>query len=314
MKKPGSSNPRLTASVPPFEMPGVKPRLIRISSATVIAILWAACPMATFGEDDVNLHAAVGGLETQLTAEPVTVAPSRLTAVMSSIDFTVEGFMAEKRKRPVFSEEQIHVLAPMIRRSLQQIRGHRVVDFRTDGLHGRVLHRKGTLYWHFLTINHRPARRIYRLNESTSDLDEEKGDQTDNRVVERYWRLIPSQGQSLYKDRPDWLETPMGTGGSPRSKQTHQQSTAKASPQPARPGAGTGGDLNARMTKLRALLAKGLIDRKDYDDKVASMIEEYESAHPAIEDRLEFLRYLHDAPFISDEVYARHKKRLLDAL
>jgi len=246
----------------------------------------------------------------RVLSQTAAIPLSRLTVIMKNIRYAREGIFSAKDELSVFDEDQVWMLSPKIQHALKRLHGGEIVNYRIDKLKGQVFFSRGALYWHVEEINHHPAQRIYRFNEDTASLDDELDSQTNNKLEEYYWRLIPQPGQSLFRKRTDWLITPVAPEPGYSGEQVVQKQEHKASRSPAR----THGSVRSRIAKVHDLLVHGLINREDYDEKIDALVSEYESIHVSIKNRLEFLRSLKDNKYLSDDAYAHGKKRLLDAL
>ncbi len=247
---------------------------------------------------------AAGNPDTTIASQAIDIPASRLVDIMKNIHYVRDGAFSSKNEQPVFENAQMPGMARKIRQMLHRIHNGEAVSYRSKGLRGMVHFSHGALYWHLQEINHRPSYRIYYLSGSGED----EPVNPDDRIEEHYWHLTPQTGQSLFKERPDWIITPV----SPALKASHDEITQIRETRQA-PGR-KAGDILTRILKTRRLLGRDFITRKEYDEKVSSLIAEYESTHPSIEDRMALLHSLWKKRYIDDAAYQRGKKRLLDSL
>jgi len=275
-----------------------------------ILLLVLISPWAAHGDEGTVSLTTPKNLDANIVSQTATIPLSRLTAIMKNIRYAKEGLFSAKDELSVFDEDQVWMLSPKIQHALKRLHSGESVNYRIGKLKGQVFFNHGALYWHVEEINQRPARRIYRFNEDSASLDDESESQTNNKLEEDYWRLVPQPGQSLFRKRTDWIVTPVSLEpGYP-----NEQVVQKQEPKTARPPTHTHGSVRSRIAKVHGLLTHGLINREDHDEKIDALISEYEALHMSIKSRLEFLRSLRDNQYISDDAYAHGKKRLLDAL
>jgi len=267
-------------------------------------------PWKAHGNEGVVSIAVSKDTGAMAASQAVMIPMPRLTAIMQNIHYAKEGFSSLKDEHPVFDGDQIRALSPKIHRALKRLHDNERVNYRIDRLKGQVFFSQGALYWHFEKINNRRARSVYRFNENTAVLDDETESQTNNSIEEYYWQLVPQSSQSLFRKRPDWIITPVDMEPGHHNAQVVRKQQGHKT---ARPPAHEEGDTWSRITRIHQLLTQDLINREEYDTKIAALISEYEATHPSIDNRLKFLRSLRDNKYISDDAYAHGKKRLLDA-
>jgi hypothetical protein len=175
--------------------------------------------------------------------------------------------------------------------------------------------------WYFANIEGHPAEYTKKIEDESYMLEDPEADSRwSNKVEKSYWELRPQQGQSLHRDRPDWLRVPVKhvSAIQPEKIAQPQQAAPAAPVHKAAPVAAAPTTADAkrelRIERLQKLLSRELITSAEYDEKMVGIITEFNQSHPAIEDQLEFLKRLRDENRISQAIYQPRRQKLLEKL
>jgi len=290
--------------------------------------LWMMLPVMTFflilpspthAEVSIMKATPARGLIASDGSQPVSLSAAQWVKALASIRYTNETFLASKGLKPVFSDQQIRTLAPQIRQALANIRAGQAVAFHQDRIRGDIFFSGGRLYWYFRDIENYAAVKLMELAEEDARMSYAVEAIPDEDIDVSHWKLIPQQGQSLYRGRPDLLAMPVSTL-TPDTMDTALLPTAKQSKPPARiqshPVAMADDHQDAvnRISTLHRLLGKGLISKDEYRGKLEMIISEYETQHPLPEAGLEFFRVLDKKGLIAPDMLQKQRKQLLDRL
>jgi len=253
-------------------------------------------------------------------SQPVSLSTAQLSNALRSIRYVNESLLDSGNPSPVFSEKQIHTLAPQIQHTLAGIRPGQALAFHEGKVRGEIFFSNGSLYWHLSSIENSPAFDLTGLAEEDVRTSHAVEATPEENIDVSYWRLVPQQGQALYRDRPDLLAMPVSSlktdttnaAPLPEVKQpeppVHKQSYPVVAAGENRPDAAT------RIDTLQRLLGKTLITRDEYTGKLESIISGYEKQHPSPEAGLEFLRMLDRKGQIAPGLLQKQRKILLDRL
>jgi len=251
-------------------------------------------------------------------SQPVSLSTAQWVKALGSIRYTNETFLAPSGPKPVFSDQQIQTLAPQIRQALANIKAGQAVAFHQGKIRGGIFFSGGRLYWYFSDIENYAAIKLTELAEEDARMSYAIEAIPDEDIDVSHWELIPQQGQSLYRSRPDLLAMPISTL-TPDTMNTALLPATKQSKPPARiqnhPVAMVAdADAVYRISTLHRLLGKGLISKDEYQGKLEIIIPKYMTQHPSPEAGLEFLRVLDKKGLIAADMLQKQRKQLLDRL
>jgi hypothetical protein len=140
---------------------------------------------------------------------------------------------------------------------------------------------------------------------------------SDDDIEISHWKLIPQQGQSLHRGRPDMLAMSV-SGLSTTAVDPSPAATAKPSAETQRhlvaAAAVASQDAEARIDTLSRLRDKGLITKDEYQGKFEQILSEHDTQHPSPEAGLEFLQRLDKKGQITPDLLQKQRKKLLDRL
>ncbi len=239
------------------------------------------------------------------------ISPETIAAMMRKIHYAKEGFFTSDTVIQVFRKYEIPDLSNEISAVSTELKPRHAIAFKTDGarVRGYIFLSARQAVWHIASIDGRPAQRITNLMEENASLDDSVS-LWENRIEESYWQFTPRQGQTLYRDRPDWLIVPL-----------KHVTEAKITEKPRRtklnfssPAVTNKSSHLSRIEILHRLMSKGLITQADYKGKVLAIIAEYEAANPDIEQRLGLLLQLKEKRWINEGYYQTRKRELLKDL
>jgi len=277
-------------------------------------------PSLTRAEVSVMKAAPARGLIGSDGSQPVSLSTAQWVKALGSIRYTNETFLASRDPKPVFSGQQIHILAPQLRQALASIRAGQAVAFHQDKVRGELFFSSGRLYWYFSHIENGAAFKLTSLAEEDARMSYVVEAIPDEDIDVSYWKLISRQGQTLSRGRPDMLAMPVSTL-TPDTTDTVLLSTTKQSKPPAhiqkRPVVMADDrhhDAMSRINTLHRLLGKGLISKDEYRGKLEMIIPKYMAQHPSPEAGLEFLRVLDKKGLIAPNMLQKQRKQLLDRL
>ncbi|MDQ6958926.1 MAG: hypothetical protein Q9M24_07450 [Mariprofundaceae bacterium] len=275
-------------------------------------------PSLTRAEVSIMKAAPARGLIGSDGSRPVSLSTTQWLKALGSIRYTNETFLASSGPKPVFSDQQIHMLAPQIRQALANIRPGQAVAFHQGKIRGDIFFSGGRLYWYFSDIENDAAFKLTELAEEDARMSYAVEAIPDEDIDVSHWELIPQQGQSLYRGRPDLLAMPVSTL-TPDTMNTALLPATKQSQPPARiqnrPVAMVAdADAVSRISTLHRLLGKGLISKDEYRGKLEIIIPKYMTQHPSPEAGLEFLRVLDKKGLIAPDMLQKQRKQLLDRL
>ena len=240
--------------------------------------------------------------------------------IFSAEETKIDGIFVSGKSIEVFSSAEIQALAAEISAAANSLGAQQVIAFKSEM--GRV---KGYVFffgqqsiWYLASIEGHPAHQTKIVEDESYRLDDPDS-KWQNRVEKDYWQLKPQQGQSLHQGRPDWLRMPVKHVSVIQPKKIAQPQQA-ASPPPVHKAAPAAAPALAdakrelRIERLQKLLNRELISSAEYDEKMVSVITEFNQYHPAIEDQLEFLKRPRDENRISQAIYKPRRQELLEKL
>ena len=267
--------------------------------------------------------------------------------IFSSEESKIDGIFTSGKSIEVFKSIEAQALSVEISAAANKLGSQQAIAFKSEM--GRV---KGYVFfsgqksiWYFASIEGHPAHQTKKTEDESYMLDDPEADSRwNNRVEKSYWELRPQQSQSLYQSRPDWLRVPVKHIAATQAKIIAQPqrtalptsnpiaapstaairtSTPTAAPRTAAvhtstptaaPRTAADAKRELRIERLHKLLRRELISSAEYDEKMISIIAEFNQSHPAIEAQLEFLKRLRDENKISQAIYQPRRQELLEQL
>jgi len=272
-------------------------------------------PSLTHAEVSIMKAAPARGLIGSDGSRPVSLSTAQWLKALGSIRYADDRFLASSGPKPVFSDQQVHTLAPQIRQALANIGAGQAVAFHQDKVRGAVFFSGVRLYWYFSYIENDSAFKLTDLAEEDARMSHAVEAIPEENIDVSHWKLVPQQGQALYRGRPDLLAMPVSTL-TPDATDTALLPTARSKP-PARIHSRSvvvHQDVVSRISTLHRLLDKGLISKDEYRGKLEAIIPEYVAQHPSPEAGLEFLRVLDKKGLIAPDMLQKQRKQLLDRL
>jgi len=275
-------------------------------------------PSPTHAEVSIMKAAPARGLIGSDGSQPVSLSTAQWVKALGSIRYTNETFLASSSLKPVFSDQQIYTLAPQIRQAFANIGTDQAVAFHQDKVRGKLFFSSGRLYWYFSHIENGAAFKLTSLAEEDARMSRTVEAIPEEDIDVSYWKLIPQQGQALYRSRPDLLAMPVSTL-TPDTTDTALLPAARSKP-PARIQnrpvvmANDHQDAVSRISTLHRLLGKGLVSKDEYQAKLEMIIPKYMAQHPSPEAGLEFLQVLDKKGLIAPDMLQKQRKQLLDRL
>jgi len=270
-------------------------------------------PSLTRAEVSIMKAAPARGLIGSDGSGPVSLSTAQWVKALGSIRYANDRFLAHSGPKPVFSDQQVHTLAPQMRQALANIGTGQAVAFHQDKVRGGLFFSNGRLYWYLSHIENDAAFKLTDLAEEDARMSHAVEAIPEEDIDVSYWRLSPQQGQSLYRGRPDLLAMPVST----LTPDTTDTVLVRSKP-PARiqnrPVATTDTDAVSRIVTLHRLLGKGLVSKDEYRDKLEMIIPKYMAQHPSPEVGLEFLQALDKKGLIAPDMLQKQRKQLLDRL
>jgi len=274
-------------------------------------------PSLTRAEVSVMKAAPARGLIASDSSQPVSLSTAQWVKALGSIRYTNETFLTSHDPKPVFSGQQIHILAPQLRQALANIRAGQAVAFHQDKVRGEIFFSSGRLYWYFSHIENDAAFKLTSLAEEDARMSYVVEAIPAEDIDVSYWKLVPPQGQALYRGRPDLLAMLVSTL-TPDTTDTALLPATKQSKPPARiqnrPVVMADADATSRISTLHRLLGKGLISKDEYRGKLEMIIPKYMAQHPSPEAGLKFLQALDKKGLIASDMLQKQRKQLLDRL
>ena len=283
-----------------------------------------------------------------LQSNGIHISPASLAAIMkqmrykkekvfgdvfSSSESKIDGVFSSGKSNRIFSSTETQALSAEISAAANTLADQQVIAFKSEM--GRV---KGYVFfsgqqsiWYLASIEGRPAHKTKIVEDESYMLEDPEADSRwRNKVEKSFWQLKPQPGQSLYKNRPDWLSVPVkhiaaATRPENRAQPQHAAPAPvvhkaaaitpvhKMAPVLAVPNSADA-KRELRIERLHKLLSKELISPAEYDEKMVNIITEFNLSHPAIEARLEFLKRLRDGNRISQAIYQPRRQELLEKL
>ncbi|MCF7821997.1 MAG: SHOCT domain-containing protein [Mariprofundaceae bacterium] len=266
-------------------------------------LAWAIlAPSLSYAEVTIMKDAAARGLVGPDGSRAVSLSVAQCEGALRSIRYAGRG-----DPEPVFTDSQVQALAPHIQKALAKIQSGKAVAFHQGRVIGAVFFSKNTLYWHFTHIQNRTPFQLTPIAEEANRLSDIVGKLSADDIEISHWKLVPQQGQSLHRGRPDMLA--MSVSGLP----TTAASSAPAAAVAVATGA-TSHDAETRIDTLSRLLDKGLITKDEYRGKLETILSEYDARNPSPEAGLEFLQRLDKKGQIAPDLLQKQRKKLLDRL
>jgi len=275
-------------------------------------------PSPTHAEVSIIKAAPARALIGSDGSQPVSLSTAQWVKALGSIRYSNETFLASSGPKPVFSDQQIHILAPQIWQAFASIRAGQALAFHQDKVRGELFFSSGRLYWYFSHIENDAAFKLTELAENDARMNHAVEAIPEEDIDVSYWKLLPQRNQALYRGRPDLLAMPISTL-TPDTTDTALTPVARPKP----PGhiqsrpivvADDHQDAVSRISTLYRLLGKKLISKDEYREKLEAIIPEYLTQHPSPEAGLEFLRVLDKKGLIAPDMLQKQRKQLLDRL
>ena len=196
---------------------------------------------------------------------PVAISEQEVFHHLVSLRY--EGNALLSKKKSVFKKDDLQKIRHLLTRALHSVKPNHVVGFELDGSGGTtsgiVFASNGRLYWRFDEI--RGA--AYSLSGSQ---------------VTRYgtaWQLIPRKGQKLFvtktllgkKKWTNWIVAKLKLPGQPpKMKKGKGKNRSQETPQNFSPGT-----LEEKLSFLKRLHEKNLIDDGEYQQKRKDLLDQY---------------------------------------
>jgi len=271
-------------------------------------------PSLTRAEANIMKAAPARGLIGSDGSQPVSLTTAQWIKALGGIRYANVRFLAPSGPKPVFSDQQIRTLAPQIRRAFANIAAGQAVAFHQDKIRGGVFFSNDRLYWYFSDIENDSAFKLTDLAEEDARMNHAVEAIPEENIDISYWKLIPRQGQSLYRGRPDLLAMPVSTL-TPDTTDAVLLPVARTKPSAHNQGRPMAmDDAVSRISTLHRLLDKDLISKDEYREKLEVIIPEYKAQHPSPDAGLEFLRALDKKGLIAPDMLQQQRKQLLDRL
>ncbi len=271
-------------------------------------------PSLSYAEVTIMKGAVARGLIGSDGSRAVSLSEAQCEGALRSIRYAGRG-----DPKPVFSDSQAHALAPHIQQALAKIQTGKAIAFHQDKVLGSVFFSKNTLYWRFTHIQNRTPFQLTPIAEETNRLSDLVGNMSDDDIEISHWKLVPQQGQSLHRGRPDMLA--MSVSGLPTTAaDSAPAATAKPSahtqshPVAVAAAVTASHDAETRIDTLSRLRDKGLITKDEYREKFEMILSEHDAQHPSPEAGLEFLQRLDKKGQIAPDLLQKQRKKLLDRL
>jgi len=283
----------------------------------MLPVLLLLAPSLTRAEVSVMKPAPARGLVRSDGSLPVSLSTAQWVTALGNIQYANDSFLVSGSPKPVFSNQQIHTLAPQIQQILANIRAGQAVAFQQDKIQGNIFFSHGRLYWYFSRIENDPAFKLTDLAEEDARISNTVEAVSEDDIDTSYWRLLPQQGQALYRNRPDMLAMPVSTLA--RNTRTAVLPAVKPSEPPARQSHAATispdhSNTAGRIGILHRLLDKELITKDEYRKKLGMIISEYETQHPSPGASLELLQMLNKKSLIPPDMLQEQRQRILDRL
>lgn len=269
-------------------------------------------PSLSCAEVTIMKGAAARGLVGSDGSHSVSLSVAQYEGALRSIRYANRG-----DPEPVFSDSHAHALAPQIQQALAKIQTGRAVSFHQGRVLGAVFFNRNTLYWHFTHIQNRTPFQLTPIAEEANRLSDLVGEMSDDDIEISHWRLVPQQGQSLHRNRPDMIAmsvSSLPTTATDSSPAATARPSAATQGHPVAAAAVASQDAEARIDTLSRLRDKGLISKDEYRGKFEQILSEYDAQHPSPEAGLEFLQRLNKKGQIAPDLLQKQRKKLLDRL
>jgi len=275
-------------------------------------------PSLAHAEVSIMKTAPARGLIGPDGSRHVSLSTAQWVKALASIRYADDRFLAHSGPKPVFSDQQVHTLAPQIRQTLANIGTGQAVAFHQDKVRGGLFFSNGRLYWYFSHIENDAAFKLTDLAEEDARMSHTVGAIPEEDIDVSYWRLIPQQGQALYRNRPDLLAMPVSTLTPDTTDTALSPVTRPRSPVRIQNRhvvmADNHQDAVNRINTLHRLLGKGLVSKDEYRKKLETIIPDYLTQHPSPDAGLEFLRVLNKKGLIAPDMLQQQRQQLLDRL
>jgi len=271
-------------------------------------------PSLSYAEVTTMKGAAARGLVGSDGSRSVSLSVAQCEGALRSIRYANRG-----DPKPVFSDSQAHTLAPQIQQALAKTQTGKAVAFHQGRVLGAVFFNKNTLYWHFTHIQNRTPFQLTPIAEEANRLSDLVGNMSDDDIEISHWKLIPQQGQSLHRGRPDMLAMsvsglPTTTADSAPAASAKPSAHTQSHPVAVAAAVTASHDAEARIDALSRLRDKGLITKDEYRGKFEQILSEHDTQHPSPEAGLEFLQRLDKKGQIAPDLFQKQRKKLLDRL
>jgi len=204
--------------------------------------------------------------------------------VYHMVALTYENYSLLGKPGPVFTKDDINKTKRLLTKALNKAHSQNIIGFEVESedgtTRGELFATQGKLHWRF------------------SEIQGVKYSLTRNQMA-RYgtaWRIVPKKGQKFHttdkllgaKQWTNWIEAqinlpaPSNLKASPKRKKRMNSGRAQSSPsrsQPSRPQSTAPGkspaDLEEKLKFLKYLHENQLIDKREYEQKRKDLLDQY---------------------------------------
>jgi hypothetical protein len=194
-----------------------------------------------------------------------------------------ENYSSTSKARPVFTKEDIKKTKRLLTKSLNKAHPQNIIGFeiasKTGVIQGQLFASKGVLHWRFFKIRG-------EWYSKTRNSMEQYGT----------WRMVPGNGQRLHKSKKsrntlewsNWIEAKINLPA-PKNLKTSRSKikrtnpdTAQTAPSPSQPSPPkttapekSTADLEEKLKFLKYLHENQLIDKREYEQKRKDLLNQY---------------------------------------
>jgi hypothetical protein len=224
----------------------------------------------------IDQEQADGDIDQFTLQHPLSIAERQVALHMVALNY--ENYSKPKIAIPVFSKEDIRKTKRLLTKALNKAHPQNIIGFEvtseTGTTQGQLFASRGVLHWRFFKI-----QGVWY----SKTRNEEKQYGT--------WRMMPGKGQRLHKSNmprgtrkwDNWIEAKiyLPAPTNPKTKRPNK-GTAQTAPSPSQPSPSTTIapekkiiDLEEKLKFLKYLHQNQLINRREYEQKRKDLLNQY---------------------------------------
>ena len=226
----------------------------------------------------INQKLADGDIAQLTLQHPLTFTERQMVFHMVALSY--ENQSSPGKTSPVFTREDIKKTKRLLTKSLNKAHPQNIIGFEVASgagtTQGQVFASKGVLHWRFFKIRGVSYSKMSKPEEQKAA-----------------WRMVPGNGQRFHgSNKPrgsrqwtNWIEAIVNLPAPANLKTSHpktDRSTAQTAPSPSQPGSSKAiapernvVELEEKLKFLKYLHENQLIDKREYEKKREDLLNQY---------------------------------------